>query len=85
MELIGRGVLDTPPSRGTTASCVARPGRRPRQGVRMNVPTADHPSCESLVAGEQSGITMRPFKMQMTAPQSGLFFCLPALVEMTMT
>jgi len=40
---------------------------------------------KDLGEGEQLGITMHLFKMQMTAPPSGLFFCLPALVEMAMT
>jgi hypothetical protein len=73
MELIGRGVLDTPPSRGTTASCVGTTWKTATAGVRMNTRPQTTRPAKSLVVGEQSGITMRLFKMQMTAPQSGLF------------
>jgi hypothetical protein len=58
-----------------TASCVAHD---------LDDLAEDGLPSEALGRGEQSGVTMRLFKMQMIGQQSTIF-CLPVLIEIAMT
>jgi hypothetical protein len=71
-----RSVLDTPPSRSMTALAAHDLDDQATAGS-MNTPAGDHPFREIPGEGQQSGVTMRLFEMQMIRQQSDYFFTCP--------